>query len=874
MKSSEIRKKFLAFFERKSHGIVASSGLIPKNDPTLLFTNAGMVQFKNIFLGSEKFKHTRAASCQKSLRAGGKHNDLENVGKTSRHHTFFEMLGNFSFGDYFKEDAISFAWEFLTKELKIDKQKLYVTVHHDDNDAKEIWLNSIKIDEDRIYKLGDEDNFWSMGDTGPCGPCSEIMYDIGQPGPSCPDPKSCSVECDCGRFLEIWNLVFMQFDRAEDGSLSPLPKPSIDTGMGLERLASVLQDVKSNYDTDLFKYLTDYVADFLGKDYGKDPDIDISIRVLSDHARAVTFLISDGVIPSSDGRGYVARRILRRAVRHYKKLGISKPFLHNLVHEVIENMGKFYPELISQDANIVSIVLNEEEKFLLTIDRGFDQLKEAMLSSSKTKVLSGKDVFKLYDTFGFPVDLIQDIASETDYVLDMKAYEEEMLNQRNSSKKASKFKNPVGDSIDLVKTMNLDSSTRFVGYQNLDSESKVFAIIKDNEIVPSAGGKEKIGVILESTSFYAESGGQVGDKGFIKTSKCLIDIFDTQKTKEGFFIHSGIVREGEIKNGDKVEVSVDGAHRLKIAQHHTATHILHSALREILGDHVRQAGSLVKSDRLRFDFSHFSNIKLSTLKQIENLSNERIRLNNDVIVDENVDYNKAIKSGATAFFEDKYGDSVRVVRIGDFSMELCGGTHIKSSGEIGSLCISSESSISSGIRRIEAHVGESGMAYMNKIKDSLIASSGILNSSIDKVQDGILRIQKENDSLKSKLSGYERKATQNLAEEVLSNCEVVNDIRIVSYLATNMSSPQLKSLWDDLKKIKKTIGLLGSNNKDGSILICAASSDVENFNCKDFLNIIAPKFNGKGGGKSNLAQFGCDYIHSLEEGLSLIKSQL
>jgi alanyl-tRNA synthetase len=537
-------------------------------------------------------------------------------------------------------------------------------------------------------------------------------------------------------------------------------------------------------------------------------------------------------------------------------------------------MGKFYPELISQDANIVSIVLNEEEKFLLTIDRGFDQLKEAMLSSSKTKVLSGKDVFKLYDTFGFPVDLIQDIASETDYVLDMKAYEEEMLNQRNSSKKASKFKNPVGDSIDLVKTMNLDSSTRFVGYQNLDSESKVFAIIKDNEIVPSAGGKEKIGVILESTSFYAESGGQVGDKGFIKTSKCLIDIFDTQKTKEGFFIHSGIVREGEIKNGDKVEVSVDGAHRLKIAQHHTATHILHSALREILGDHVRQAGSLVKSDRLRFDFSHFSNIKLSTLKQIENLSNERIRLNNDVIVDENVDYNKAIKSGATAFFEDKYGDSVRVVRIGDFSMELCGGTHIKSSGEIGSLCISSESSISSGIRRIEAHVGESGMAYMNKIKDSLIASSGILNSSIDKVQDGILRIQKENDSLKSKLSGYERKATQNLAEEVLSNCEVVNDIRIVSYLATNMSSPQLKSLWDDLKKIKETIGLLGSNNKDGSILICATSSDVENFNCKDFLNLIAPKFNGKGGGKSNLAQLGCDYIDSLEEGLSLIKSQL
>ena len=406
MKSSTIRKKFIDFFNQKNHGVVTSSGLIPKNDPTLLFTNAGMVQFKNVFLGLEKSKNLRAVSCQKSLRAGGKHNDLENVGRTSRHHTFFEMLGNFSFGDYFKEDAIFFAWEFLTKELNIDKKRLYVTVHTEDEEAEGIWLDKVKVSKNKIYKLGDKDNFWSMGDTGPCGPCSEIMYDLGTDGVNCPNLKKCTVECDCGRFLEIWNLVFMQFNRDESGTLSSLPKPSIDTGMGLERLASVLQNVESNYDTDLFGYLTSYVANFINIKYGKNSEIDISIRVLSDHARAVTFLISDGVIPSSEGRGYVARRILRRAVRHYKKLDISEPFLHNLVGLVINEMESIYPELLSQKENILSIVLNEEKKFLSTIDRGFDQLKDAMDSSSESKVLSGKDVFKLYDTYGFPVDLI------------------------------------------------------------------------------------------------------------------------------------------------------------------------------------------------------------------------------------------------------------------------------------------------------------------------------------------------------------------------------------------------------------------------------------------------------------------------------------
>jgi len=874
MKSSDIRKKFLDFFNNKSHGLVASSSLIPKNDPTLLFTNAGMVQFKNVFLGQEKFKYSRAASCQKSLRAGGKHNDLENVGRTSRHHTFFEMLGNFSFGDYFKEDAIFFAWEFLTKELKIDKDRLYITVHTGDDEARQIWANSIKINEERIYKLGDKDNFWSMGDTGPCGPCSEIMYDIGEEGSNCPNSETCTVECECGRFLEIWNLVFMQFDRSEDGQLVPLPSPSIDTGMGLERLASVMQDVKSNYDTDLFQYLTNYIATFLGTKYGKNKETDISIRVLSDHARAVTFLISDGVIPSSEGRGYVARRILRRAVRHNKKLGISDPFLHNLVSLVVEEMKGFYPELASQKDNIISIVINEEKKFLLTIDRGFDQLKEAMRMSSKKKILSGRDVFKLYDTYGFPVDLIEDIVSETDYTLDMKAYEEEMLNQKNSSKKASKFKNPVGEAIDLTRVLNLNNVTKFVGYDYLNLDTKILAIIKDDEIVSSATEKEKIGIILESSPFYAESGGQIGDKGVIETSSSIIDVFDTQKTKEGFFIHSGIVKKGEVKNSDKSSARVDKTFRDKISEHHSATHILHSSLREVLGTHIRQAGSLVKSDRLRFDFSHFSNIDSSTLKEIENLSNEKIRMNNEILIQENVEYKKAIKNGATAFFEDKYGDFVRVVRIGDFSMELCGGTHIDSSGQIGSLYISSESSISSGIRRIEAHVGESGFKYISNIKDFLITSSSLLNSSIEKVPNSIQRIQKENDSLKLKLSSFEKKATKSLADKVLSDCESFDDIKIVSYLGKDMTSSQLKSLWDDLKKNESVIAILASNNKESSIIICAAGSQIQNFDCKLFLSKIATNINGKGGGKSNLAQFGCDTINSLDEIVMLIKSQL
>ena len=875
MKSADIRQKFLSFFEQYSHQSIKSSSLIPHNDPTLLFTNAGMVQFKDVFLGKEEKNYVRASSCQKCLRAGGKHNDLENVGRTQRHHTFFEMLGNFSFGDYFKNEAISFAWKFLTEELKIPSEKLYITIHKNDVEAEQIWKEKINVPSNKIFKLEDKDNLWSMGDTGPCGPCSEILYDIGESFSNCEKPEQCGVECDCGRYLEVWNLVFMQFDKLDNGKLVPLPKPSIDTGMGLERLASILQNVKSNYDTDIFKYLMEYVANSLSMQYGDNEESDISIRVLADHSRAVTFLISDGVIPSSEGRGYVLRRILRRAVRHYKKLGINEPFLFNLSQLVIDEMEDFYPELKNQNANIISIIKNEEKKFLTTIDRGLEQLQEAMAAGKKTKVLSGKDIFKLYDTFGFPVDLIEDILRDTDYSLDLKAYEEEMLKQKNSSKKASKFKSSIADTAHLSDILRKNAQTIFHGYKELTCESKIIAIIKDDEIVSNSKKGEKVNLIFEETPFYAESGGQIGDKGIAENESCLIDILDTQKSEGGLVVHSGIVKDGNLQNADKFKLSVDKRTRETISAHHTATHILHSCLRDILGTHVRQAGSLVESNRLRFDFSHFSNIDQEALFEIESLCNERIRTNLPVEIRGNVDYKKAIKDGATAFFEEKYDDVVRVVKIGDFSMELCGGIHVKNTGELGFLNISSERAISSGIRRIEAHAVDSGYRFISNLKRNLIDSSTLLNSSIENVPETIARIQKENNKLKITLNNIEKKDIQRLAEEILNASQIVNDVRLVSYLGNSMSPNQLKVLWDNLKeKNKKTVGLLASNNSQKSVIICAASLNLEEFDCRKVINDISSKFNGKGGGKKNLSQAGCDKIDNLDSSLDIIKNLL
>lgn len=866
MLSADIRKKFLDYFKSRNHSSIESSSLIPTEDPTLLFTNAGMVQFKDIFLGEETRDYSTACSCQKSLRAGGKHNDLENVGRTRRHHTFFEMLGNFSFGDYFKEDAIQFAWEFLTIELKLNKEKLFVTVFNEDDEAERIWAKYI--DKERIFRLGEEDNFWSMGDTGPCGPCSEIIYDMGD------EPEKNIDITDGERYLEIWNLVFMQFNRDEKGRMTPLPKPSIDTGMGLERLASILQGVSSNYDTDLFKYLIEYSACKKGVPYNTDSAVDISYRVLADHTRAATFLISDGVIPSSEGRGYVLRRILRRAIRHCRLLGIDEPFIFELSNQVIEFMKPFYVELAKNKENIMSIIKNEEEKFLQTIDRGLDQLNSSLELSKATMVLSGKDIFKLYDTFGFPVDLIEDILKSTDYTMDIQGYEEEMLEQKKSSKVASKFKAIISDSLDL-NDIGKKITDGFVGYNQNETDSLIVGIVKDNELVTQVKEGDKVSFIFDKTPFYAESGGQISDKGIGKKESGIIEIFNVQKTKDNFYLHQSIVKKGIFKLGDRLILEINTDYRFSISSHHSATHIIHYALRNILGTHVRQAGSLVEDSRLRFDFSHFSNIDDITIKSIERLCNEKIIENSKVTINENVEYKKAIKEGANAFFEEKYGDLVRVVKIGNYSMELCGGTHVKSSGDLGSITISSENSISSGIRRIEAYTSIPSYNFLLNLRDKLNVSSRLLSASLEKVPDEIERLKKENIELKHKIIEFEKSMSKGLANQLKEDAEIIGGVKVISFLTNDMTANELKSLWDELKEGEiKAIGLLGSNNQSNSILICASTNEVDNFDCKEVMSLISKSYGGKGGGKKNLAQAGCNNISSIDEGLEIIKTRL
>jgi len=866
MLSADIRKKFLDYFKSRNHSSIESSSLIPTEDPTLLFTNAGMVQFKDIFLGEETRDYSTACSCQKSLRAGGKHNDLENVGRTRRHHTFFEMLGNFSFGDYFKEDAIQFAWEFLTIELKLNKEKLFVTVFNEDDEAERIWAKYI--DKERIFRLGEEDNFWSMGDTGPCGPCSEIIYDMGD------EPEKNIDITDGERYLEIWNLVFMQFNRDEKGRMTPLPKPSIDTGMGLERLASILQGVSTNYDTDLFKYLIEYSACKKGVPYNTDSAVDISYRVLADHTRAATFLISDGVIPSSEGRGYVLRRILRRAIRHCRLLGIDEPFIFELSNQVIEFMKPFYVELAKNKENIMSIIKNEEEKFLQTIDRGLDQLNSSLELSKATMVLSGKDIFKLYDTFGFPVDLIEDILKSTDYTMDIQGYEEEMLEQKKSSKVASKFKAIISDSLNL-NDIGKKITDGFVGYNQNETDSLIVGIVKDNELVTQVKEGDKVSFIFDKTPFYAESGGQISDKGIGKKESGIIEIFNVQKTKDNFYLHQSIVKKGIFKLGDRLILEINTDYRFSISSHHSATHIIHYALRNILGTHVRQAGSLVEDSRLRFDFSHFSNIDDITIKSIERLCNEKIIENSKVTINENVEYKKAIKEGANAFFEEKYGDLVRVVKIGNYSMELCGGTHVKSSGDLGSITISSENSISSGIRRIEAYTSIPSYNFLLNLRDKLNVSSRLLSASLEKVPDEIERLKKENIELKHKIIEFEKSMSKGLANQLKEDAEIIGGVKVISFLTNDMTANELKSLWDELKEGEiKAIGLLGSNNQSNSILICASTNEVDNFDCKEVMSLISKSYGGKGGGKKNLAQAGCNNISSIDEGLEIIKTRL
>ena len=852
MKSDEIRERFLKYFERNGHSIVSSSPLVPGNDPTLLFTNAGMVQFKDVFLGHDKRSYTRATTSQRCVRAGGKHNDLENVGYTARHHTFFEMLGNFSFGQYFKEVAIRYAWGLLTDEFGLDPNRMWVTVYETDDEAYEIWANDIKIPPERIVRIGDKpggqkyqsDNFWQMGDTGPCGPCSEIFWDHGadvEGGPPGSDNE------DGDRFIEIWNLVFMQFNRDESGVMKPLPKPSVDTGMGLERMAAVLQKVHSNYEIDIFQTLINGVVRETGcKDFGN-----ASLRVIADHIRSCAFLIVDGVIPSNEGRGYVLRRIIRRAIRHGYKLGQSKPFFYNLVVDLIDVMGAAYPELTAAQQQVSEVLFEEERRFAETLEKGMAVLESALLREDK--VLDGETVFRLYDTFGFPVDLTADIARERNIQIDLSGFEAAMEEQRQRARAASKFQST--QSIEYE-----GGNTQFHGYDSLVTSSKIIALYKEGSLVNRLVKGDKGIVVLDKTTFYAESGGQVGDRGCIATEASPHSTFlvmDTQKIQAEVFGHHGDVSSGELNIGDSVSTEVDAALRTATMFNHSATHLLHAALREVLGNHVQQKGSLVDENRTRFDFSHPQPITPPQLEEIERVVNTIIRTNASVNA-RVMGYDQAIDTGAVALFGEKYGDEVRVIEMGEFSTELCGGTHVKRTGDIGLFKIINESGIASGIRRIEASTGQQALDYIHRREKQFADISSLLKVAPDETAtrlsqmlDNIKRLEKEVARVKSKMASGQ-------GEDIVAKAKTVNGVTMLATVLPDSDVALLRQTVDQLKaKLKSAVILLASVNGEKVILIAGVTNDLtDKFKAGELVNYVANQVGGKGGGRPDLAQAG------------------
>ena len=852
MKSDEIRERFLKYFERNGHSIVSSSPLVPGNDPTLLFTNAGMVQFKDVFLGHDKRSYTRATTSQRCVRAGGKHNDLENVGYTARHHTFFEMLGNFSFGQYFKEDAIRYAWGLLTDEFGLDPNRMWVTVYETDDEAYEIWANDIKIPPERIVRIGDKpggqkyqsDNFWQMGDTGPCGPCSEIFWDHGadvEGGPPGSDNE------DGDRFIEIWNLVFMQFNRDESGVMKPLPKPSVDTGMGLERMAAVLQKVHSNYEIDIFQTLINGVVRETGcKDFGN-----ASLRVIADHIRSCAFLIVDGVIPSNEGRGYVLRRIIRRAIRHGYKLGQLKPFFYNLVVDLIDVMGAAYPELTAAQQQVSEVLFEEERRFAETLEKGMAVLESALLREDK--VLDGETVFRLYDTFGFPVDLTADIARERNIQIDLSGFEAAMEEQRQRARAASKFQST--QSIEYE-----GGNTQFHGYDSLVTSSKIIALYKEGSLVNRLVKGDKGIVVLDKTTFYAESGGQVGDRGCIATEASPHSTFlvmDTQKIQAEVFGHHGDVSSGELNIGDSVSTEVDAALRTATMFNHSATHLLHAALREVLGNHVQQKGSLVDENRTRFDFSHPQPITPPQLEEIERVVNTIIRTNASVNA-RVMGYDQAIDTGAVALFGEKYGDEVRVIEMGEFSTELCGGTHVKRTGDIGLFKIITESGIASGVRRIEASTGQQALDYIHRREKQFADISSLLKVAPDEtatrlsqILDNIKRLEKEVARVKSKMASGQ-------GEDIVAKAKTVNGVTMLATVLPDSDVALLRQTVDQLKaKLKSAVILLASVNGEKVILIAGVTNDLtDKFKAGELVNYVANQVGGKGGGRPDLAQAG------------------
>ena len=856
MPAREIRHAFLRFFEQRGHRLVPSGPLVPEGDPTLLFANAGMVQFKRLFLGEETRGYVRATTSQKCMRVSGKHNDLENVGRTPRHHTFFEMLGNFSFGDYFKQEAIEYAWELVTGPLGLSPERLVVTVFRDDEQAHRIWRDGIGLPAERVFHLGEDDNFWAMGDTGPCGPCSEIYVDYGRK-PHCTN-ADCNPSCDCGRYLEFWNLVFMQFNRDASGRMTPLPKPSIDTGAGLERLAAVVQGVGSNYETDLFREILERAQELSGVALGSDPEKDVSLRVVADHARAVAFLIGDGVLPSNEGRGYVLRRILRRAARHGVLLGVERPFLYGVADAVIDEMGDAYPDLVERRAYVTDRIAREEERFLETLSKGLtlleDEIREVRAHGGRT--LPGDVVFRLYDTFGFPLDLTEDILRGHGLAADQAGFDAAMEEQRERARAAWKGsgEKAVGEVYGRLASVH---ATRFLGYDALALDAELRALVKGGVEVESAGEGDAVEVVTEETPFYAESGGQVGDRGEIRTAGGRIVVEDTQRPVEGLVVHRGRVAAGEVRVGETARLAVDLDARAATVRNHSGTHLLHAALRRVLGPQAMQKGSLVSPDRLRFDFTHDAPLGEREIERIEDLANAWIEANAPAQI-RVLPYKQAIAEGAIAIFEEKYGDEVRVISFGDFSTELCGGTHARATGEIGLIKIVAETGIASGVRRIEALTGAGALAHMREQERALDRVAALLKAPVGEVPARIEKLLDERRALEREIEKLRAERRGAASGDLVSQARDVGGVKVLAVRADGAQSGELRAMVDELRqKLRSGVVLLAAEDDGRVTLALGVTPDlIGRFQAGALIREVAAVVGGKGGGKPDFAQAG------------------
>jgi alanyl-tRNA synthetase len=863
MTSNEIRSRFFGYFKRQGHTIVPSSPLVPGNDPTLLFTNAGMVQFKDVFLGKEKRPYARATTSQRCVRAGGKHNDLENVGYTARHHTFFEMLGNFSFGDYFKRDAIRFAWELLTREFGLDPARLWVTVYQTDDEAYDLWAKDIKVPKERIARIGDKpggskfqsENFWQMGDTGPCGPCTEIFYDH---GPGIPGGAPGTPDADGDRYIEIWNLVFMQFNRDESGTMHPLPKPSVDTGMGLERIAAVLQGVHSNYEIDLFRDLIAAAARVTGaKDLSSS-----SLNVIADHIRACAFLITDGVIPGNEGRGYVLRRIIRRAIRHGYKLGQTKPFFHKLVGDLSQVMGEAYPELPAAQHRVTDVLRQEEERFAETLENGMKMLENAL--HREDRMLDGETVFQLYDTFGFPVDLTADIARERGVMIDHAGFEAAMEKQRERARAASKFTIQAG--MDYS-----GQATEFHGYDTLRLDGKIVALYKGGTPMQEIEAGDEAVIVLDRTPFYAESGGQIGDRGEINSGNGSFTVNDTQKIQAEVFGHKGVLKAGRFAVGDAVTAQVNPVTRTCTAYNHSATHLMHAALRKVLGPHVTQKGSLVDANRTRFDFSHHAPMTPEQIAAVEALVNREIRSNHSVET-RRMKYDEAIKAGAMALFGEKYGDEVRVLRMGDFSTELCGGTHVRRTGDIGFFKIVSESGVAAGIRRVEAVTAEGALAWVQEMEAEKAFVEGFFQAEGDALKEKIKTEREEKRALEKELARLKSRLASSQGDDLAAQAVAIGPVRVLAAKLDGADVKTLREAMDKLKdKLKSAAIVLGAVEGDKVTLIAGVTDDLTaKVKAGELVNYVAQQVGGKGGGRADMAQAGGTQPAKLPDALASV----